>query len=200
MQWCCKRIRKNLIWKLNPLFQYSLRKCMLFLKSSLNWKILEFLIKIGVNFMADIRRDIGMAKENWPPAIFKQMHQISFSKLRKSYVQPNMCRGPEICQKWNFFTDFHFAPSPTLRLKYFCLKSWKSYVEPNIFVGPEICQKWNFFTDFHFAPSPQIFSFQIIFPKFTSLGLPNVKWYLQIVLFSFNIPVNTKYAEFGQHE
>ena len=64
--------------------------------------------------MADIRRDIGMAKENWPPAIFKQMHQISFSKLRKSYVQPNMCRGPEICQKWNFLTDFHFAPSPTL--------------------------------------------------------------------------------------
>ena len=32
-------------------------------------KKMEFLIKIGVNFMADIRRDIGMAKENWPPAI-----------------------------------------------------------------------------------------------------------------------------------
>ena len=161
---------------------------MLFLKSSLNWKILEFLIKIGVNFMADIRRDIGMAKENWPPAIFKQMHQISFSKLRKSYVQPNMCRGPEICQKWNFFTDFHFAPSPTLSFKYFCLKSWKSNVEPNIFLGPEI--KY----------------LSCILPRFTSLGLPNVKllysnqWYLQIVLFSFNIPVNTKYAEFGQHE
>ena len=138
--------------------------------------------------MADIRRDIGMAKENWPPAIFKQMHQISFSKLRKSYVQPNICRGPEICQKWNFFTDFHFAPSPTLSFKYFCLKSWKSNVEPNIFLGPEI--KY----------------LSCILPRFTSLGLPNVKllysnqWYLQIVLFSFNIPVNTKYAEFGQHE
>ena len=141
-----------------------------------------------MNFMADIRRDIGMAKENWPPAIFKQMHQISFSKLRKSYVQPNICRGPEICQKWNFFTDFHFAPSPTLSFKYFCLKSWKSNVEPNIFLGPEI--KY----------------LSCILPRFTSLGLPNVKllysnqWYLQIVLFSFNIPVNTKYAEFGQHE
>ena len=171
--------------------------------------------------MADIRRDIGMAKENWPPAIFKQMHQISFSKLRKSYVQPNICRGPEICQKWNFFTDFHFAPSPTLSFKYFCLKSWKSNVEPNIFVGPEICQRWNFFTDFHFPLKyfslksyvqqniflgPEIKYLSCILPRFTSLGLSNVKllysnqWYLQIVLFSFNIPVNTKYAEFGQHE
>ena len=29
----------------------------------------------GWNFMADIRRDIGMAKENWPPAIGGPLQQ-----------------------------------------------------------------------------------------------------------------------------
>ena len=35
----------------------------------------NFLRKLDRNFMADIRRDIGMAKENWPPAIGGPLQQ-----------------------------------------------------------------------------------------------------------------------------
>ena len=56
--------------------------------------------------MVDTRRDIGMAKEDWPPAItapsplFNQMHQISFWKLHKIHTLANN-RWCRFSSKWS---------------------------------------------------------------------------------------------------